>query len=92
MKHLTFEVENSKELYLLISIADKLGIKRFNYSEDVKSKPPELQKIFQIIDAGADISTFGDVTEWQRTTRTDRNLNFNNFRTPNLSQKLAHYF
>ena len=77
MEHITFEVESSKELFLLISIAEKLGIKRCNYSEDVKSKPTELQKIYQIIDAGADISTFGDITEWQRTTRADRNLNFN---------------
>ena len=76
MQHLTFEVENGKELNLLIAIAEKLGIKRYNYSKDVKSQPTELQKIYRIIDAGADISTFGDIKEWQRTTRADRNLNF----------------
>ena len=76
MQHLTFEVENGKELNLLIAIAEKLGIKRYNYSKDVKSQPTELKKIYQIIDAGADISTFGDIKEWQRTTRADRNLNF----------------
>jgi len=76
MQYLTFEVENGKELNLLIAIAEKLGIKRYNYSEDVKSQPTELKKIYQIIDAGADISTFGDIKEWQRTTRADRNLNF----------------
>ena len=76
MQYLTFEVENGKELNLLIAIAEKLGIKRYNYSKDVKSQPTELKKIYQIIDAGADISTFGDIKEWQRTTRADRNLNF----------------
>jgi len=77
MERITFEIESHKELNLLISIAEKLGIKRFIYSKAVKSKPTELQKIYQIIDEGADISTFGDIKEWQRTTRADRNLNFN---------------
>ena len=77
MERITFEIENRKELNLLISIAEKLGIKRFIYSQAVKSKPTELQKIFQIIDKGADISTFGDIKEWQRTTRADRKMNFN---------------
>lgn len=77
MERITFEIENRKELNLLISIAEKLGIKRFIYSEKKKSKPTELQKMYQIIDKGADISTFGDIKEWQKTTRADRNLNFN---------------
>jgi hypothetical protein len=77
MERITFEIENQKELKLLISIAEKLGIKRFIYSEVMKSNSAELQKIYKIIDKGADISTFGDIKEWQRTTRADRNLNFN---------------
>jgi hypothetical protein len=76
MDRITFEIENRKELNLLISIAEKLGIKRFVYSEASKSKPADLQKIFQIIDNGADTSTFGDINEWQKITRADRNLNF----------------
>ncbi|NTW31949.1 MAG: hypothetical protein HGB12_04885 [Bacteroidetes bacterium] len=77
MERITFEIESRKELNLLISIAEKLGIKRFFYSEAVKSKSAELQKIHHVIDKGVDISTFGDIKEWQRTTRSDRNLNFN---------------
>ena len=77
MQRITFEIENRKELNLLISIAEKLGIKKIIYTNAVKSKPTELQKIYQIIDKGVDISTFGDIKEWQRTTRADRNLNFN---------------
>ncbi|MGP8214994.1 MAG: hypothetical protein ACLQQ4_05475 [Bacteroidia bacterium] len=33
------------------------------------------EKIYKIIDAGADISSFGDINEWQRITRADRNIN-----------------
>ncbi len=77
MERITFEIETRKELNLLISIAEKLGIKKFIYSEKVKAKPTELQKMYQIIDKGADISTFGNIKKWQKTARADRNLNFN---------------
>lgn len=76
MERITFETESRKELKLLISIAEKLGIKKFIYSKPMRSKPSELQKTYQIIDKGADVSSFGDIGEWQRITRTDRNLNF----------------
>ena len=77
MKRITFEIDNRKDLNLLISIAEKLGIKKIIYNDIVSQKSIQLRKIYQIIEAGADISTFGDVKEWQRTTRSDRNLNFN---------------
>ncbi|MEI6815290.1 MAG: hypothetical protein WCL14_01670 [Bacteroidota bacterium] len=35
----------------------------------------KLQKIYEVIDAGADISSFGDLKDWQKTTRKDRNMN-----------------
>ena len=76
MERITFEIENRKELNLLISIAEKLGIKRFIYSEKIKPKSSSLHKFYQIIDKGADISSFGDVKEWQRTNRKDRKLFF----------------
>jgi hypothetical protein len=76
MDRITFETENRKELNLLISIAEKLGIKRFIFSESSKSKQADLQKYYRIIDEGADISNFGDINEWQRTTRAERKLNF----------------
>ena len=76
MDRITFEIKNRKELNLLISIAEKLGIKRFIYSESSKSKPSDLQKYYHIIDEGADVANFGDINEWQRTTRADRNFDF----------------
>jgi len=77
MERITFEIDNHRELKLLISIAEKLGIKRFFLSQPTQSKPTELQKIYQIIDKGADISSFGNIEEWQSSTRADRKLNFN---------------
>jgi hypothetical protein len=76
MERITFEIESQKEMQLLISIAEKLGIKKFIYSDSAKSDKTDIQKIYKIIDKGADISTFGDIKEWQRATRADRNLNF----------------
>lgn len=35
-----------------------------------------LKKYYEIIDAGVDVSSFGDIKEWQKQTRSDRNLNF----------------
>ena len=42
---------------------------------DEKLKKKKLKKFYEIIDAGADISSFGDIKKWQRETRTDRNIN-----------------
>ena len=76
MERITFEIANTKELNLLISIAQKLGINNFFYTDSAKSIPTDLQKNYEIIDKGADISNFGDIKEWQIKTRNDRNLNF----------------
>jgi hypothetical protein len=44
---------------------------------DSLEKATDLKRIFEVIDAGVDISSFGDVKEWQRITRADRNINRN---------------
>jgi hypothetical protein len=41
-----------------------------------ESKKKKLKRFYEIIDAGTDISSFGDIKEWQRVTRADRNVNF----------------
>ena len=78
MEHITFEIDNSKDLKLLITIAEKLGIKKFFYTHELKAKPTEINKLLKIIDKGVDISNFGNINDWQRNTRTDRNINLNN--------------
>jgi hypothetical protein len=45
------------------------------WEEKPLDESKELQKIYKVIDEGADISSFGDVEEWQRITRADRNIN-----------------
>jgi hypothetical protein len=78
MGHITFEIDNNKDLRLLITIAEKLGITKFFFTRELKAKPTELNKLFKIIDKGVDISNFGDINEWQRNTRADRQINLNN--------------
>lgn len=77
MEHITFEIDNSKDLKLLITIAEKLGIRKFFYPHELKAKPTERTKLLKIIDKGVDISNFGDISQWQRNTRVDRNINLN---------------
>ena len=73
MEQVTFLIENKKDANLLIAIADKPGIKKLEIS---KTLGKEKQKdLFQIIDAGVDISNFGDPSSWQSETRKDRTLN-----------------
>ncbi|OFX37725.1 MAG: hypothetical protein A2X08_04650 [Bacteroidetes bacterium GWA2_32_17] len=78
MEHITFEIDNNKDLILLITIAEKLGIRKFFYTYKLKSKSTELSKLLKIIDKGVDVSNFGDISEWQRNTRADRNINLSN--------------
>ena len=77
MEHITFEIDNSKDLKLLITIAEKLGIKKFFYPRELKTKPSNRNKLINIIDKGVDVSNFGDITEWQKSTRSDRKINLN---------------
>jgi len=74
MNQITFEIENKKDVNLLISIAEKLGIKKYVVSKSI-TKEKDSKDLFKIIDAGVDISNFGDPSQWQRETRKDRNLN-----------------
>lgn len=75
MEHITFEIDNSKDLKLLITIAEKLGIRKFFYTHDLKDNLKVRNKLLKIIDKGIDISNFGDISEWQKNTRADRNIN-----------------
>lgn len=78
MEHVTFEIDNSKDLKLLITIAEKLGIRKFFYAHEPKAKTSERSKLLKIIDKGVDISNFGSINEWQKNTRSDRDINFGN--------------
>ncbi len=76
MEQVTFVIDNKKDVNLLIAIADKLGIKKFIVSKPAKNQEKnELEDMFKIIDAGVDVSNFGDPSLWQSETRKDRILN-----------------
>ena len=78
MKQITFEIDNNKDLKLLITIAEKLGIRKFFYSHELKAKRTDLNKLLILIDKGVDVSNFGNINEWQKNTRSDRSINLNN--------------
>lgn len=69
MEQVTFIIENKKDKNLLNSLADRLGLKKNVTKEKnvVKKESPE--EWFKIIDAGVDVSNFGDPSEWQREIR-----------------------
>ena len=76
MEQVTFLIEHKKDKKVLIAIAEKLGIKKYSVSKstDVVRKSNR-EDLFKIIDAGVDVSNFGDPSLWQKDTRKDRNLN-----------------
>lgn len=76
MEQVTFIVENKKDKNLLIALAENLGLKKYfitNEKNVVKNNKRE--DLFKIIDAGVDVSNFGDPSEWQRETRKNKTIN-----------------
>ncbi|MDD3686949.1 MAG: hypothetical protein PHE56_09310 [Bacteroidales bacterium] len=78
MGQITFEIDNSNDLQLLINIAEKLGIKKFFITNREKTKSSKNKKLLQIIEKGVDISNFGNIEEWLRNERKDRSINLEN--------------
>ena len=71
MEQVTFLVDNKKDANLLISIAEKIGIKKHLVSKATPEKS-KYKKLYEIIDAGVDVSNFGDLVVWQKETRVIR--------------------
>lgn len=78
MGQITFEIDNSNDLQLLINIAEKLGIKKFFITNRETTKSSKNKKLLQIIEKGVDVSNFGDIEEWLRNERKDRGINLEN--------------
>jgi MinD superfamily P-loop ATPase len=78
MGQITFEIDNSNDLELLINIAEKLGIRKFFITNREKTKSSKNKKLLQIIEKGVDVSNFGDIEEWLRNERKDRSINLEN--------------
>ena len=76
MEQITFIAENKKDKNLLIAIAQKIGIKKYAVTnEKTAAKKDNRQELLKIIDAGADVSNFGNPSLWQKETRSDRTFN-----------------
>ncbi|MBE0539703.1 MAG: hypothetical protein IH620_08325, partial [Ignavibacterium sp.] len=61
----------------ITELADRLKIK---YKIEMLSSNEErenlnIKSIYSLLDKGADISNYGDPSEWQRIVRKDRRLN-----------------
>ena len=69
MEQVTFIIENKKDKNLLIALADRLGLKKIVRKEKNVIKKENPEEWFKIIDAGADVSNFGDPSEWQKEIR-----------------------
>ncbi len=74
MKQVTFVAEDKKDINLLISIAEKIGLKKYFISQTEKKETRKRKDLLKIIDEGVDVSNFGDASEWHRSTRKDRIL------------------
>ena len=74
MEQVTFVTDDIKDINLLISIAEKIGLKKYIISQTENKRAKKRKELFKIIDAGVDVSNFGDASEWQRRTRKDRIL------------------
>lgn len=74
MEQVTFVTDDIKDINLLISIAEKIGLKKYIISQTQNKTAKKRKELFKIIDGGVDVSNFGDASEWQRKTRKDRIL------------------
>ncbi|HCY75738.1 MAG TPA: hypothetical protein DHV28_07435 [Ignavibacteriales bacterium] len=77
MTRIIIESQNKSDVLQITELADRLKIK---YKIEMLSSNEEREKlniksIYSLLDKGADISNYGDPSEWQRTVRKDRRLN-----------------
>ena len=75
MEQITFEINNKKDVNLLIAIADKLGIKKYAVTKTTEPLKRNRRDLLKTIDAGVDVSNFGNPSLWQKKTRKDRIIN-----------------
>lgn len=70
MQQIVFDIKDDKDASLLIAIVQKLGIRKFKVIGQKNIRGDLNRKI----EKGADISSFGEPVNWQKTTRKDRTL------------------
>lgn len=75
MQRITFEIEQSSDIELLLLLAHRIGIKILTPLTPIVNEE-ERQKHLLIIAEGGDASYIEDPVEWQREQRIDRILPF----------------
>ncbi len=74
MTNLTIQVQNQKDLEVLIPLLERLNIQYVSFSGKEPSENG-LEEHFQVIEeTRLESSSFGDPIEWQREQREDRQL------------------
>jgi hypothetical protein len=68
MEKITFEVPNPSDIPLLVALARRIGAVAIHDSTIVSEKSR------LVLDAGCDVSSFGNPKEWQRESRKERTL------------------
>jgi hypothetical protein len=71
---LTLEIENEQDLFLILSFAQRVGIKIL----EKDNFPDNLEYHRKVIDKGVKKSSYGDPLLWQKETRKERNLPLRN--------------
>lgn len=72
MERITFEIENSRDVDLLISFAKRIGITIVENKRIMDTL--DLRRSRSIIERGCDISSHGNPVKWQRKLRKDRKM------------------
>jgi hypothetical protein len=77
MTRIILESQNKNDVLLITELAERLKI-RYKIETISSNKIDDdinIRKIQSLLDKGADVSNYGDPSEWQRGVRKDRNIN-----------------
>ena len=77
MTRIILESQNKNDVLLITELAERLKIKYKieTISSNKIDGDKNIRKIHSLLDKGADVSNYGDPSEWQRSVRKDRNIN-----------------
>ena len=78
MTRIILESKNQKDVLLIKELAERLKIHyEIQTLSKSKSDDKNLKDVYKLIDKGADVSNYGDPSQWQKKSREDRKINLN---------------
>lgn len=78
MTKLVLEIQNPVDLQILLPLLERLRIRYSRKEEEKIVQEDEITQALRIIDAGCDMSNYGDALEYQEMVREDRELPYRN--------------